>query len=441
MTNFVKIKQVYSENSDLNVSYLNIIYSNTALLVEHISALTFSTFSKLDICNKKVLIKPNWVTHSRMETDEFCLRTHNNFIIASLQVILQYKPKQITVGDAPIQGCNWDKMISKTLLKQIEDLSNEYNIPIIVKDFRRVSFDISTNNLIEQKQTLDNFIIFDVAQHSYLEPITHAHTQFRVTNYDSKNMANAHSQGVHKYCITKDLFDADLIITLPKIKTHQKTGLTNALKILVGINGDKDFLPHHRKGGSDENGDCYPGKNLIRKSAENLLDYSNKQRGKKTYKNLLRLSGVVWNLSNPGNEHNFAAGWYGNDTTWRMVLDINKIAEYGLADGTLSNKPQRVIYSLSDGIIAGQGDGPLTPTPLPLGVIAFSNNAAWMDIIAGKLMGMDINKIPLLINASFLVNDKICELEINDQCVKLDKIENICVNATMPQGWLNYKQK
>jgi uncharacterized protein (DUF362 family) len=439
---FAVLKTVYSDKKELNTNQLSEVYEDMVNLTNLVRETVCSKLNVVSVENKKVLLKPNWVTHNSKSTDELCLRTHDSFLIAALIVMLEMKPKSITIGDAPIQGCHWDRTITKKLLHEIRSLSEKFDIPVVVKDFRRVSFNINSANLDEEKRPISDFLIFDVGKQSYLESITdEAGTNFRVTNYDSKNLSENHKKGVHKYCIIKDVFDADIVITLPKIKTHQKTGLTNALKILVGINGDKDYLPHHRKGGTNENGDCYPGKNKLRSIAESLLDIANNQRGKRNYKNLLRLAGFIWKLSIPKNEHNFAAGWYGNDTTWRMVLDINKIAEYGMADGTLSNTPQRVIYSLCDGIIAGQGDGPLTPEPLPMGVIAFSNNSAWMDLIAGRLMGMETNKIPLLINASCMISDKVCELELNGKPIKLNELKDISVNATMPKGWINYKQK
>ena len=115
-------------------------------------------------------------------------------------------------------------------------------------------------------------MIFDVGTQSYLEPITTSENRFRVTNYNPDRLVNSHRKGVHKYCIAKDVFDVDIVISLPKIKTHQKAGLTNAMKILVGVNGDKDFLPHHRLGAKGYGGDCYPEYNLLRSCSEWCLD-------------------------------------------------------------------------------------------------------------------------------------------------------------------------
>ena len=51
---------------------------------------------------------------------------------------------------------------------------------------------------------------------------------------------------------------ADLIVNLPKMKTHQKAGVTGALKNLVGCNGEKAFLVHYLKGRPCDGGDEFP---------------------------------------------------------------------------------------------------------------------------------------------------------------------------------------
>ena len=441
MSAFVCFKTVYSVKNDLNIDYLKTIYTDLDSLKELIHSVMDGYLASYKIENKKVLLKPNWVLHNKIETDELCLRTHDNFLLAALEVILEMKPAKIVIGDAPIQGCNWDKMISFSFKEKVNKLSARYGVEIIIKDFRRVAYDPLTNQLTKNRNSLDNFIIFDLGEKSYLEPICDSNKSlFRVTNYDPDRLAESHHQGVHKYCITKELFDADVVITIPKVKTHQKTGLTNALKILVGVNGDKDYLPHHRKGGTASGGDCYPGSHPLRSLSENILDLANRNIGKKIYKPLLHLSASFWKASVPDSVHNTAAAWYGNDTTWRMVLDLNQLVTFGRADGTLADTAQRELYSLCDGIIAGQGDGPLKPDPLALGIVSFSNNAALNDIAVAILMGMEVKMIPLLRNAQNQINETDCELIFNNEIVTKADLEKYAVKATMSPGWLKYDQ-
>ena len=60
--------------------------------------------------------------------------------------------------------------------------------------------------------------------------------------------------GTHEYLISRSAMDADVFINLPKLKTHKKVGVTLSLKNLVGINGDKNYLPHFCIGTPAEGG-------------------------------------------------------------------------------------------------------------------------------------------------------------------------------------------
>lgn len=442
VNSFVNIETLFGNDNERNISSLANVYEQLGLLKEKIRKISKGILdNKQIISGEKILLKPNWVAHNRKENDEICLRTNDNFLLAIVEVILDCNPAKITIGDSPIQGCDWDKMLSRDFYKSIEKLSVNHSIPILIKDFRRVTFDPHKNNPIKEKNPISDYIIFDLGEESYLEPISSTRSNFRVTNYDPDRLAKSHTLGKHKYCITKDLFDSDVVISVPKIKTHQKTGITGALKNLVGLNGDKDFLPHHRVGGIGFGGDCYPGRNIFRRISEYFLDCANRHQGKKIYWFWIYLSKIMWKLSLPENVHQLAAGWYGNDTCWRMVMDLNKIAVYGKKDGAISKTPQREIYSLCDGIVGGQGDGPLNPQPLPLGVICFTNNSSMTDICMGALMGFNIQKIPLLKTAGQNIIQKNISLNLNGQQTTLQNIANLSIQTLPPPGWVDFLNK
>lgn len=47
-------------------------------------------------------------------------------------------------------------------------------------------------------------------------------------------------------------------------------------------------------------------------------------------------------------------GWYGNDTIWRTILDLNTIINYGDKNGNICDEKQRKMLILGDMIICGQ---------------------------------------------------------------------------------------
>lgn len=438
MNSYADIITFYNNIDDRNIDYLANIYKNKSFLNKSIKSFINTYIDNDSINNKKVLLKPNWVLNNKKDQDDICLRTNNSITLALLEIILSKNPKSVIIGDAPVQGSNWNKMMTDSFQKSIKVLSKEYNIPVFIKDFRRRIFNTDDNRPITEINPISEYVIFDLGKESYLEPISNDRNIFRVTSYNPDRLAESHKTGVHKYCIAKELFDTDIVISLPKIKTHQKAGITCALKNLVGLNGDKDFLPHHRIGGTGFGGDCYPGKNLLRLSAEYIMDSANRQQGKWTYKPLVYSSAAFWKLSMPKKVHQMAAGWYGNDTTWRMVMDLNKIAVYGRSDGTITKTPQRQLYSLCDGIIAGQGDGPLNPEPLPLGILSFTNHNGLNDICMATLMGFDYKKIALLKNQNIDFSDEKFEICVNGNKISIYDLSKFAIKTIPPPGWVNY---
>lgn len=442
MKDFFNIITLFSNESERNLSFLSNKYSDVSYLKEKILEVGKGILDNETIIKgKKVLLKPNWVLHDQKAVDEICLRTNNSFLLSTLELILECHPQKVTIADAPIQSCNLDLILSKEFLTKIDELNKENNIPIIIKDLRRVTFNPKLNNPIKEKKPLSDYLIFDLGKDSQLQPVSSQKNIFRVTDYNPDRLAESHSVGKHKYCISKELFDADIVISIPKIKTHQKTGITGALKNIVGLNGDKDYLPHHRIGGTGFGGDCYPGKNFLRRTSEWMMDNANRYQGNFFFKIFRFTALVIWKLSMPKKVHHLGAGWYGNDTVWRMVMDLNKIVIYGKKDATLSKKPQRVLYSLCDGIIGGQGDGPLNPLPLPLGIISFSNNSSITDISMAMLMDFNIQKIPLLKAAFENIHLQNIDLILNGSIINLSDLSDLAIQTTPPQGWINQINK
>ena len=443
MESFVNIKTVFATDSERTVANLSKLYHSATELKDIIKSVSEQWLNAALISGKKILLKPNWVKHSSTDLDEICLRTHDQFVLSALEVILEFEPSSVVIGDAPIQSCYWDQMITPAFLASITQLQEKYNnIPIQVKDFRRVTFDPKLNKQVRERNSIANYLIFDLGKESFLEPVSRSDKRlFRVTYYNPDRLAESHRPGIHKYCITKELFDADIVISLPKIKTHQKAGITAALKNLVGLNGDKDYLPHHQLGGTGFGGDCYPGKNYLRYLSELARDAANRQQGNWQYRPWIKVSGLFWRLSFPGQEHHLGASWYGNDTTWRMVLDLNKIAIFGTNKGELAEKPQRVLYSLSDGIIGGQGNGPLKPEPLPLGIVSFTNHSGMHDVCMGTLMKFDIERIFLLKTSAKIAEKENIDMFLNGLKITLPVLQKFAIHTTPPIGWQKHLKK
>jgi len=352
----------------------------------------------------RVLIKPNLVLHQNEGPGGMdCLVTHASVIRSAAEAALQTGAAEVLVGDAPIQGCDFDALVKKTGLDvwARELVSREPRFKG-VRDFRRTTCVLvhGVRVAAENLQSEDHFTLFDLGPESLLEPISDGRNRFRVAWYDHRLMARTHHAGVHQYLLANEVLEADVVINLPKLKTHKKAGVTCALKNLIGINGNKEFLPHHRVGGPKTGGDNYPDDGMVKRAMEYISD---RQNVTSSY-----TGGMMWRLCYAvlarasryrGDRIGMDGSWSGNDTIWRTCLDLNRILLYGHSDGTMSNDIQRRVIHIADGVIAGQGNGPLAPDPLELGLMMGANNAAAMDWVGAQLLAYAPEKIALVRHA------------------------------------------
>jgi hypothetical protein len=92
--------------------------------------------------------------------------------------------------------------------------------------------------------------------------------------------------------------------------------------------------------------------------------------------------------------------WYGNDTVWRATVDLMKILLYADRGGVMQSTRQRRFLSIVDGVLGGEGEGPLSPSPVAAGLLLGGTDPVGVDQVASRLMGFDPQKIPMLKNAS-----------------------------------------
>ena len=76
----------------------------------------------------------------------------------------------------------------------------------------------------------------------------------------------------------------------------------------------------------------------------------------------------------------------------KNVLHHQGIHE-SILDITATLKPQ---FSIVDGIVGMEGDGPIMGTPKPMGVVVMGRNFPAVDATCARLMGIDPHKVPYL---------------------------------------------
>jgi len=219
-------------------------------------------------------------------------------------------------------------------------------------------------------------------------------------SYNMQETRDHHRDTTHEYLLCRTPMDADVLINIPKLKCHKKVGLTCALKNMVGINANKNWLPHHTEGTTEQGGDQFPADTVKARLEHSLMGRIKRAISGRHFlsrlfvplKKLGRLFfGDTQSVVRSGN-------WHGNDTCWRMVVDLNKCLFHFNGEGKPRTAPLRYL-AVVDGIIAGEGNGPMAPDAKPCGVIIAGTNPLAVDCASASLMGFDWAKIKMLAGA------------------------------------------
>ncbi len=400
--------QKYPEYPFKQISPQNSIYSAVRGLFGqmqmdsgHFNSPSWNPLEKIVTPGNTVILKPNFVRHYNPIGDLDCLFTHGSVIRAILDyVFIALKGEgKIIIGDAPLQNCDFDKLIEFAGIDKIISFYNQQSsVKLELMDFRLAGSIKYKSGFIFRKDLNGDpsgYLAVDLKMDSELFAISRDFEKYRVTNYDKCEMVKHHNREKNEYLIPKTVLEADVIINIPKLKTHRKAGITCALKNLVGINGCKDWLPHHRFGSTEEGGDEYLYRSF-RKNIATVL-YEKKDVLKNRYAAMvlmfliraIEISARIVPYKDPYRE----GSWYGNDTLPRTIADLNRIAMYADKQGRLHNAIQRKNFILVDAVIAGEKEGPMDPSPKHCGLMVAGLNPVLVDLICSTIMGFDYNKI------------------------------------------------
>jgi uncharacterized protein (DUF362 family) len=367
-----------------------------------------------------VVLKPNFVSHRNMFerhglTDTDSLITHGSVIRAVMDYVARALggDGRIIIGDCPIQGTIWSKIGELSGLDVVVDYFRKVfpGVTVTIKDYRLATARVVGGMVFERlvrKDAVDEYYEVDLKERSLLVPLMDGTCEFGVSQYPRRRMRRAHSRTTNKYLFPKEIMKADVVINLPKLKTHMKAGVTIALKNLVGINGHKDYLPHFRFGSPKSGGDEYPDLNWLGNLAAWFTHREWEYDQGLTKLALIYAAGgcdlVYRKLAGlkPLDGSVDSGSWYGNDTLWRTVLDINKAFFYfdcereAITDEVV---PVRKYMAIVDGLIVGEKESPLAPSPRACGLMLAGFNPVAVDSVGTAMLGFDTRKIPQLYKA------------------------------------------
>lgn len=362
-----------------------------------------------------VLLKPNLVSHCNPAEKDLdkgmnCLITHPSIVRSIFDyVYIALKGEgRIIIADAPVQGCDFDLLFQNTgygeLMQYLMKKATS-SLSIQVADLREVTYTQENGRKFQRERINTEFgsKTIDLKDNSFFAGVI-SHNGFRVTCYAGKDTDECHKHNCNKYKVSDAMLKADIIINIPKPKTHRIAGYTAALKNMIGINARKEYLPHHQKGAKGKGGDEYMNTHSILKwfnsTGNDIRNYS----VKKNWQTIAFLSNEVCRrigrkLDKYEPDRKKSGMWYGNDTIWRTILDVNHIVYFADKNGIMCEQQQRKIINIGDMVVCGDHEGPLRPSYKQVGGILFSEHPVLFDFFVVKLMGFKWNKFPVLVNA------------------------------------------
>lgn len=414
---------------------------------ENFGSSKWNPFKDLIAVGDTVILKPNWVMHKNgniavKDHDLDCLVTHPSLVraISDYCIIALKGTGKIIIGDAPMQGCDLQQLFDITGYNEVEEFYKQMNKEICFYDFREYRSIFDRNKVIVGKEyTGQNCVDVELGNDSM--HYTHqSKKKYQVSDYEKEITNNYHHNEKHGYSINKNILKADVVINICKPKCHRLAGITGALKNIVGITYNKACLPHRTIGSREEGGDEYIKKSYTKKLISIVLskkiNYENNNKLKLALLMRYIYGSLYYLVKIFSNDKYLIGSWYGNDTIWRTVLDLNFILKFANKNGEMKDAEQRKIFNFADMIISGQGNGPVSPEPRPLGVIIAGENSVVIDRVISEIMGFDYLKIPGMKNA--VTNEKLMsrkidqyhiDSNISEYCGTVDKV-------IFPEDWV-----
>ncbi len=307
-----------------------------------------------------VLIKPNWVDFGP------AVFTRPQVVSPLIDMAIAAGATEIYVGDGAVN------------VPQTNDVMNNagYSDMVSELDSQHPGITIETLNL----NVLDSgWHWIYLGSHSSFAGSGYTHYDLAAggsTLYGHSYYSTADPQGINPngdtlgwYAVSDKILDADVIINVPKMKTHQTMMATLSIKNLVGCTISSTY---------DE--EAYNTQSRI-----------------------------------PHHTTDMEENYFNNDIFWRAIQDMNKIILYADENGDLQPAQQRKFLNVIDGIEAMEksqhhiygGGG----TPYDRYIALASTDPVAADAVACRLMGYDATIIPSIENAD---SDTVHPIGTND---------------------------
>src|SRR5262249_31683589 len=198
-----------------------------------------------------VLIKPNWVKEGHhLDGSWEQIITHGSVIRAVIDYVrLALGGRgRISLADGPMLSSDFGEIIRRSSIDEVMRHARQADrrIETEILDLRTIFLE-TRDDVVVRRHRLQGDprgeVVVNLGRSSLFHGF-HGEGRYYGADYDSEEVNNHHRGDVQEYKLSGTAMRADVIIDVPKLKTHQKVGVTLAVKGVVGLNCGRNWLPH-----------------------------------------------------------------------------------------------------------------------------------------------------------------------------------------------------
>jgi uncharacterized protein (DUF362 family) len=329
-------------------------------------------FSKIVKPGDTVVIKPNWGTQYLFPKPV----THPSIVVPVIEYAVKAGAKKIIVAEGPMTLYRSQKYFWGPAFV------NAYGL---IKELQKRHPDVEFRF---QDANDDQFYWVELGEASTfngaygIPDLDHdGHTGFIRDLFFNAKDATGNSPGKYQlglYAIARSYLEGDVFIGVPKLKTHGWSGITAALKNLMGLN--LRTTSHYL--GSD-----------VMTEYENDPDF--KLYRESPLRDVPHYSKASWNGRGFINRKLIG---YENDILWRSLCDLNKLIRFADKNGRIQSTVQRRYAVVVDAIIGTDRGGPVSPSTVDSSAIIAGFDPVAVDGVCLRLMNWNYERIPLVNN-------------------------------------------
>lgn len=342
-----------------------------------------------------VVIKPNWGTQYLFPLPV----THPSIVVPVIEYAVKAGAAKINIVEGPMTLYRSQKYFWGPAFVNATGLVQELR-----KRYPDVEFRFQDAND-------DQFIWVDLGDASTFSGVYgvpdldhDGHTGFARNIFFNVSDMNGYNPGKYRtgiYAIAKSYLEGDVFIGVPKLKTHGWSGVTAALKNLMGLNirTTSHFLPPEVVTEYQDNKDFA----LYRESPLRDVPHYSK---------------ASWDGHGFINRKLIG---YENDILWRSLGDLNKLIRYTDKNGKMHDSFQRRYAVVVDAIIGTDRGGPVSPSTVETNAIVAGFDPVAVDAACLRLMNWNYQQIRLVNNINEMKNYRVGGIgNLNEEIIGVD---------------------